>query len=88
MWRFNGEERVWRNEERVVMSAFTRFSLLITRFSHWLCRTARLAIGIPDYETYLAHLRQHHPERVPMSREDFFIERMNARYGKGRSRCC
>jgi len=54
----------------------------------WLARTARLAIGVPDYDTYVAHVRSHHPDRAPMTREAFFVERMQARYGKGRSRCC
>lgn len=49
---------------------------------------ARLAIGVPDYDTYVEHLRRHHPEREPMSYEAFFAERLAARYGKGRSRCC
>lgn len=60
----------------------------ITEVWRWLERTARLAIGVPDYAAYVAHVRSHHPERTPMSREAFFIERMQARYGKGRSRCC
>lgn len=51
-------------------------------------RMARLMVGVPDYGHYLAHMRQHHPERAPMDRADFFRERMDARYGKGRSRCC
>jgi uncharacterized short protein YbdD (DUF466 family) len=51
-------------------------------------RTARLAIGVPDYGNYVEHLRRHHPERAPMSRDAFFVERMAARYAKGRSRCC
>lgn len=51
-------------------------------------RAARLAIGIPDYETYLAHMRQQHPQNRPMDRDAFHLERMSARYGKGRSRCC
>jgi uncharacterized short protein YbdD (DUF466 family) len=50
--------------------------------------TARLAIGLPDYEAYVAHMRAQHPETAPMTREAFAIERMQARYGKGRSRCC
>lgn len=54
----------------------------------WLVRTARLAVGVPDYETYLAHMQRHHPDVAVMSREAFFVERMEARYGKGRSRCC
>lgn len=50
-------------------------------------QAARLAVGIPDYEAYAAHMRSHH-QREPMDRETFFRERMTARYGKGRSRCC
>ena len=51
-------------------------------------QSARLAVGIPDYEAYVAHMRCHHPQREPMDRNTFFRERMDARYGKGRSRCC
>lgn len=54
----------------------------------WLVRTARLAIGVPDYDAYATHMHAHHPERTVMTREEFFVERMQARYGKGRSRCC
>ena len=53
-----------------------------------LVRAARLAVGVPDYDTYLAHVRAHHPDRPPMDRAAFFAERMQARYGRGRSRCC
>lgn len=49
---------------------------------------ARLAIGVPDYEAYLVHMRDNHPQDEPMDRATFFRERMDARYGKGRSRCC
>ncbi|MBW8822835.1 MAG: YbdD/YjiX family protein [Xanthomonadales bacterium] len=63
-------------------------SPLITEAWRWLERTARLAIGVPDYAAYVEHVRSHHPEHAPMSREEFFVERMQARYGKGRSRCC
>lgn len=51
-------------------------------------RMARAAIGLPDYDAYVAHIRAHHPEAAPMQREAFFRERMQARYGRGRSRCC
>ena len=56
----------------------------------WSCaaRAARLAIGIPDYEAYCAHARLRHPGREPMDRRAFHRERMAARYGKGRVRCC
>ena len=51
-------------------------------------QTARLAIGIPDYDNYVEHIRRHHPDRVAMDRDAFFAERMHARYGKDSSRCC
>jgi uncharacterized short protein YbdD (DUF466 family) len=50
--------------------------------------TARLACGVPDYSVYVEHIRTHHPEKRIMDYEEFFRERMDARYGKGRSRCC
>ena len=51
-------------------------------------QAARLAIGVPDYDAYVAHVRAHHAGDAPMTREAFCIERMQARYGRGRSRCC
>ena len=54
----------------------------------WAARAARLAVGVPDYDVYIAHMRRMHPDAVPMDHEAFFAERLHARYGKGRSRCC
>lgn len=54
-----------------------------------LRETARLMVGQPDYEAYLAHMAARHPERAPMTRVAFFRDREQARYGaKGGSRCC
>ena len=62
----------------------------LARIARRLAETARLMCGLPDYEVYAAHVRAHHPEREPMSYEEFFRERQAARYGggKGRFRCC
>ena len=49
---------------------------------------ARLAIGMPDYDSYVAHVRERHPDKTPMTREAFAVERMQARYARGRARCC
>jgi uncharacterized short protein YbdD (DUF466 family) len=53
-------------------------------------QTARLMVGVPDYETYVDHRRTHHPGKPIMSYEEFFRERQNARYtvGKGNFRGC
>ena len=63
-------------------------ALRAQRAWHAAARAARLAIGIPDYEVYVAHMREHHPGAPPMDRGAFVLERMQARYGKGRARCC
>ncbi|SCK18542.1 YbdD/YjiX family protein [Vogesella sp. LIG4] len=56
-----------------------------------LGQAARLMVGQPDYDTYLAHMRSTHPEQTPMTYEEFFRERQQARYGGGSGkvgRCC
>jgi uncharacterized short protein YbdD (DUF466 family) len=51
---------------------------------------ARMLVGVPSYPRYVEHVRRHHPDTEPMTREAFFRERLEARYGgKGRvGRCC
>jgi uncharacterized short protein YbdD (DUF466 family) len=51
-------------------------------------QTARLCCGVPDYDVYVNHLRQHHPERPVPSYKEFFRERQEARYKGGGGRCC
>jgi uncharacterized short protein YbdD (DUF466 family) len=56
-----------------------------------LCKGARLMVGVPDYETYLEHMRRTHPDGRAMTYPEFFRERQLARYGgDGRRgfRCC
>lgn len=62
----------------------------IARAGRYLGQTMRLMIGLPDYSDYLAHMRNTHPDRPAMSYEEFFRERLEARYGaNGRvGRCC
>jgi uncharacterized short protein YbdD (DUF466 family) len=58
-------------------------------FGKCLGQCAGLMIGLPDYETYVAHLTSTHPDREVMSYEEFFRERQAARYGSERGlRCC
>jgi uncharacterized short protein YbdD (DUF466 family) len=53
-------------------------------------KTARLMVGVPDYDAYVAHRRTTHPDLPVMTYEEFFRERQSARYdvGKGRFRGC
>lgn len=53
--------------------------------------TARLMVGVPDYDAYTRHRRSKHPGEPVMSYEEFFTERQNSRYGVNGgkiSRCC
>ncbi len=56
-----------------------------------LTSTARLMVGVPDYEAYVHHRQQMHPGEPVMSYEEFFKERQDSRYGVNGgkiSRCC
>jgi uncharacterized short protein YbdD (DUF466 family) len=57
---------------------------------YWVRRTARLMVGVPDYETYVEHRRTAHPGEPIMTYEEFYVDRLNARYAvdKGRMRGC
>ena len=58
--------------------------------SRCFCDSALLMVGVPNYETYVAHVRATHPDGPVMTYEEFFRERQDARYGgsKGGFRCC
>jgi len=57
-------------------------------FGKWAVQTARLCCGVPDYDVYVRHLREHHPERAVPSYKEFFRERQVARYKGTGGRCC
>jgi uncharacterized short protein YbdD (DUF466 family) len=48
----------------------------------------RRVIGVPDYERYVAHVRECHPDREPMSRRQFEESRMYDKYSRPGQRCC
>ena len=55
-----------------------------------VARTARLMVGVPDYDVYAAHRRAEHPGEPMMSRAEFHRNRIERRFGAcgGISRCC
>jgi uncharacterized short protein YbdD (DUF466 family) len=53
-----------------------------------LVAAARRIAGIPDYDAYVAHVREYHPERAIPSEAEFFADRQEARYRAGGGRCC
>ncbi len=56
-----------------------------------LRQTARLMVGVPDYDTYVAHRQAQHPEEPVMNKTEFFRNAQDRRYGVGGGRafrCC
>ena len=60
----------------------------LTKIGKYLGQAAKLMVGLPDYDTYLAHMRATHPEQPVMNEIEFFRDRQEARYGSGRSGGC
>lgn len=61
----------------------------LAKAGKYLGQAARLMVGVPDYDTYVQHVRLTHPEQTPMSYEEFYRDRVEARYGgKNGGRCC
>ena len=61
------------------------FSVVMAR----LTQTARLMCGVPDYGTYVRHLKANHPGQDVPTYEAFFEMCQTRRFGAGmNARCC
>lgn len=63
----------------------------LANLGKYLGQAARLMVGMPDYDTYVEHMRGKHPDLPVMTYKEFFRERQEARYGGGKGktfRCC
>jgi len=58
------------------------------RAGRYLTQSLRLMVGVPNYGSYVAHVRATHPDQEPMNYEAFFRERQAARYASGAGKCC
>ena len=61
----------------------------LSKAGKYLGQAAKMMIGVPDYDNYVEHMRITHPDQTPMTYEEFFRDRQDARYGgKGGAKCC
>ncbi|MDM5197547.1 YbdD/YjiX family protein [Fictibacillus enclensis] len=44
--------------------------------------------NLPDYESYVAHIKIHHPEVAPPTEAEFFNDFLDKKYGASARRCC
>jgi uncharacterized short protein YbdD (DUF466 family) len=45
-----------------------------------LQQSFRLMVGVHDYQTYLTHMREHHPDVLPMDERAFHRHCLDARF--------
>jgi len=48
----------------------------------------RRIVGVPDYDSYLTHMRERHPGEAPLSQRDFEQRCQEDRYNRPGTRCC
>lgn len=48
----------------------------------------RRIIGVPDYDTYVTHVRECHAGTAPMTRAEFEQSRLEDKYSRPGQRCC
>ena len=58
-----------------------------TRGQDFLATLRRIA-GMPDYTSYVDHLRRCHPELPVPTESQYFQDFVRTRYGDGPTRCC
>lgn len=44
-------------------------------------QTLKLMIGVGDYDVYVKHMQEHHPDGKLMDYKDWYRNRVDARYG-------
>ncbi len=81
----NGKTVIYKIIKMTVMSQkdlilnpknWSRIAMLWQR----LQQSFRLMVGVPDYQTYLEHMKKHHPDLEPMDTKTFYRYCVDARY--------
>ncbi len=44
--------------------------------------------GVPDYEAYLRHMRERHPDGAVLTHDEFARQWIERRFQRIRGRCC
>lgn len=72
------------------MSTETRMTRIngMMKVARYMGQSLRLMVGVPDYDTYVVHMRDKHPDRPIMPYQEFFRERQVAKYDGKVGRCC
>jgi len=77
-----------RVEPRLATGARRRHIAAWAGRARALLQAARQVCGLPDYERYLAHCHEMHPDAPVLTREQFVARAIERRYGRSGPRCC
>jgi uncharacterized short protein YbdD (DUF466 family) len=51
--------------------------------------TIKVIFSIPDYDKYIGHQLEHHPNETPLTEKEFYLHSLKERYESGKiNRCC
>lgn len=76
------------HQQTPLRAAAARVALRVALRVARAARVLRAIVGAPDYEAYVAHLRERRPNETPLCRDEFAAARLRARYERPGSRCC
>ena len=61
----------------------------ILPFIRRIADVVKVIVGVPSYRIYCEHMERRHPGEAIMSAAEFFRNRQDARYARGKgTRCC
>lgn len=70
------------------MNSVQRSALSVQGFAARVAAVVRRIVGVPDYDAYVRHLRLHHPETEPATRNEFLRQCWDDKYTRPGNRCC
>ena len=68
-----------------LLTTIARLRVAIPRLMQLAVQTARLMVGIPDYQAYVKHRQTFHRGEAVMSYSDFYRDRQKAYYAVEKS---
>ena len=61
----------------------------LTGFANKAKATIKVIFNIADYEKYIKHQQDHHPDQTPLTEKEFYMLSLKERYESGKvNRCC
>jgi uncharacterized short protein YbdD (DUF466 family) len=60
----------------------------IMKFAKQARTTIKVIFNIPDYDKYMKHQRDHHPDQTPLTEKEYYMDCLKERYESGKIKGC